>query len=85
MSTLFRLHPHFEASIPVGRAINPITHNNWQGHGVLPDIAIPAEKALDAAYQLALENLYKDLSETSAPVQLRLLEEVRSTLENLPK
>lgn len=41
--------------IPVGRAINPITKTNWEGTGVSPDVACPADDALDVAMELALE------------------------------
>jgi hypothetical protein len=43
----------FTASIPFGRAENPITRTNWEGHGVDPDIAVPAGDAL----RVALERL----------------------------
>lgn len=39
----------FSIGVPFARAINPITKTNWEGTGVTPDIAVPAEKALDAA------------------------------------
>jgi len=35
--------------VPYGRAINPITGTNWEGKGVEPDVAVPAEEALIAA------------------------------------
>ncbi|UCF69097.1 MAG: hypothetical protein JSV80_07380 [Acidobacteriota bacterium] len=35
--------------VPYGRAINPITKTNWEGTGVEPDIAVPAEDALLSA------------------------------------
>jgi C-terminal processing protease CtpA/Prc len=41
--------------VPNGRAINPITHTNWEGTGVKPDVAIPAETALETAHKLARE------------------------------
>ena len=43
----------FTASIPFGRAENPITRTNWEGRGVDPDIAVPAGDAL----RVALERL----------------------------
>ena len=43
------------AYIPIGRAINPISKTNWEGTGVQPDIAVPAEQALDVAYREALK------------------------------
>ncbi|OLZ64765.1 peptidase S41 [Streptomyces sp. IMTB 2501] len=47
------VHPHLEASIPVGRAINPISGTNWEGTGVHPDVSCPADRALDHALHLA--------------------------------
>ncbi|MEV6881340.1 S41 family peptidase [Streptomyces sp. NPDC051135] len=51
------VHPHLEASIPVGRAINPVSGTNWEGTGVLPDIPCPAEDALERAHTLARARL----------------------------
>ncbi len=45
------------AMIPVGRAINPITGDNWEGKGVAPDVEAPAEEALDIAIAQALEHM----------------------------
>lgn len=39
--------------VPTGRAINPISKTNWEGVGVKPDVAVPAEQALDKALALA--------------------------------
>jgi hypothetical protein len=36
-----------------GTPINPITHANWEGSGVQPDVAAASDGALDAALQLA--------------------------------
>jgi hypothetical protein len=41
------------AFIPNGRPINPITKTDWEGVGVKPDVAVPADKALETAHQLA--------------------------------
>ncbi|MFI6937827.1 S41 family peptidase [Streptomyces sp. NPDC050418] len=51
------VHPHLEASIPVGRAINPVSGTNWEGTGVQPDVSCPAAEALDRAHKLALARL----------------------------
>ena len=45
-----RLSDHFAAFIPFGRAVNPITHTNWEGVGVKPDVATTAAAALATAY-----------------------------------
>ena len=39
--------------VPTGRAINPITKTNWEGTGVKPDVAVPADSALAVAHRLA--------------------------------
>jgi hypothetical protein len=39
------------ASIPFGRAENPITKTNWEGRGVQPDVSVPAQDALKVALQ----------------------------------
>lgn len=39
------------ASIPWGRAENPITGTNWEGRGVQPDVPVSAQDALKVALQ----------------------------------
>ncbi|MFB7592529.1 S41 family peptidase [Streptomyces sp. NPDC056169] len=51
------VHPHLEATIPVGRAINPVSGTNWEGTGVQPDIPCAAADSLDHAHTLALARL----------------------------
>lgn len=41
--------------IPTGAAVNPITKTNWEGVGVVPDVKVPVEEALDKAIELATE------------------------------
>lgn len=38
-----------EASISVSDVVHPVTKSSWQGTGVIPDIATPADQALEAA------------------------------------
>jgi hypothetical protein len=45
-----RIGEHFTAFVPIGRAINPVTKTNWEGIGVLPDIATTSQDALLIAY-----------------------------------
>ena len=47
-----RVHPHFVLSLAEGRSINPITGGNWQGTGVVPDVDVPADRALETALTL---------------------------------
>ncbi|MFB7471600.1 S41 family peptidase [Kitasatospora sp. NPDC056184] len=48
------VHPHLELSVPVARAVNPVSGTNWEGTGVRPDVPCDAEAALDRALTLAL-------------------------------
>jgi C-terminal processing protease CtpA/Prc len=70
-----RLHAHFEAFIPGGRAINPVTNDNWEGRGVAPDVPIPSEEALETAYKLALETVIANLGDPVSGPLKQLLEE----------
>jgi hypothetical protein len=54
---VYRLAEHFTAFVPVGRPINPITHGDWEGTGVAPDVAVAADKALNVAQVIALKLL----------------------------
>lgn len=54
-----RVHPHFALSLPEKRSVNPITGTNWQDVGVKPDVAVPADQALETALSLAKEALAK--------------------------
>jgi hypothetical protein len=44
-----RLTDHFLAFVPDGRPIDPITHGDWEGGGVIPTVAASPEHALDVA------------------------------------
>jgi retinol-binding protein 3 len=78
----YRIHPHFEVFIPIGRAINPITGTNWQGCGVTPDIAVPQEQALQAAYTLALKAVIEAIGEPGSTPYSQLLKEAQAALKH---
>jgi tetratricopeptide (TPR) repeat protein len=50
---LFKIDDQFEFYISTARAISPVTGGNWEGTGVLPDVAVPSAAALDEAVGLA--------------------------------
>ncbi|MBC3841406.1 S41 family peptidase [Streptacidiphilus sp. 4-A2] len=51
----YRIDPHLTVTVPTARAINPVTGTNWEGVGVVPDIAVTADEALDTALALAAD------------------------------
>ncbi|MDY0813871.1 S41 family peptidase [Kitasatospora purpeofusca] len=51
------VHPHLELSVPIARAVNPVSGTNWEGAGVRPDVPCAAEDALDRALSLAVARL----------------------------
>jgi C-terminal processing protease CtpA/Prc len=53
----FRLSTTMEITVPYARSINPVTGTNWEGTGVVPDVAVPAAEAFDLAYRKALEHV----------------------------
>jgi C-terminal processing protease CtpA/Prc len=52
-----RVGPHLISGVPSGYPVDPHSGGNWEGVGVQPDVPIPAEQALAAAYERALEGV----------------------------
>jgi hypothetical protein len=72
----FRVHPHLEATIPVARSVSPLTGGNWEGNGVIPDVAVPETDAHRVAYQQALAHVV-----TSGSARPDVLAEARAATE----
>lgn len=53
----YRLGEHFFAVIPSRRTISPITNTNWEGVGVIPDIAAKPDDSLAMAKDLLQRRL----------------------------
>ncbi len=53
----------YNAFIPTGRAVNPVTGTNWEHVGVKPEVAVPAAEALKTAYVSALKALLQKETE----------------------
>ena len=66
-------------AIPFARSINPVTGTNWQGTGVLPDVAVPEAAAYDVAYGMALRHVL-----TMDDVRPPIADEARDALAALP-
>lgn len=55
--------------IPNGRVEHPLTGTNWEGVGVAPDVAAPAQAALVEAYRLALAAAKPEISTPSSEAE----------------
>ncbi len=53
--------------VPTGRSENPITHSNWEGRGVEPDVAAASAEAFAKAYEIARKAAGKDTRRAAAP------------------
>ncbi|MDB5429680.1 MAG: peptidase family protein [Caulobacter sp.] len=73
----------FAVFVSQGAPENPISHKNWEGGGVQPDVAVPAAEALTRARILILENLAKaDMPDDQKTANQWALEGLRA--ENAP-
>ena len=75
----YRLSAHFIASIPFNRGFDPITHGDYEGVGVKPDVQVPADKALLTAHILALRGILART--TDEPMRKADLEKLIGGLE----
>ncbi|HVT11839.1 MAG TPA: S41 family peptidase [Fimbriimonadaceae bacterium] len=73
VSELDQLSDHFLVSMPIARSKNAITHTNWEGTGVKPDIAVDPKDSLNVAYTMALK---KEIERTSDPDMKKLLQQI---------
>lgn len=81
----YQLTPHFAIFVPTGRAINPITGTSWEGTGVAPDIAVPADEALHVAHGAALREIAARLGAAPTGADRLLADEVRDALAALER
>jgi hypothetical protein len=82
----FSITHDFVAFIPTGKAINPITHTNWEHVGVKPDVAVPAADAQKTAYAAALRTLVADAKDPDEKAGLQdLLHKVETGVVDAPR
>jgi Peptidase family S41/N-terminal domain of Peptidase_S41 in eukaryotic IRBP len=74
----FPVSPAVHIGIPFARSINPVTGTNWEGTGVVPDIAVPEAQAYGVAYGKALRHVL-DLDDVPPPIA----DQARDTLAGL--
>jgi hypothetical protein len=67
----FRLNSHFVALIPVAESISPITHTNWEGVGVQPDIVVPASYARSVATTAILKKRLATETDATRRVEIQ--------------
>lgn len=66
----FSLGHGLVVAIPIGKAINPVTHTDWETVGVKPDIQVPAAQAQQTAYVAILRDLLAHATEDEAKMVL---------------
>jgi C-terminal processing protease CtpA/Prc len=74
----FPVSPAVHIGIPFARSINPVTGTNWEGTGVVPDVAVPEAQAYGVAYGKALRHVL-DLDDVPPPIA----DQARDTLAGL--
>jgi C-terminal processing protease CtpA/Prc len=69
-------------SVPIGRAVNPITGTNWEGTGIAPHIDVPQEDALERAHLEALKKIHDQAPEGDLKDKYRWAIDTKETLAN---
>lgn len=79
----YRLNEHFEAFVPIGYLTHPITKQNWEGLGIVPDVPTSSEQALKIAHKMALESIIETLENPSSGPLKELMAEVQMAYKEL--
>jgi hypothetical protein len=75
LTAIYPVGDGFAASVPGGRTFDPVTGNEWERVGILPDIASPVDEALTVAHLAALERVIAAMADSayrSALINTRL-------------
>jgi hypothetical protein len=70
----------YEITVPNGRVLSTIRRANWEGHGVTPDIIVPAADAFRVAHLRAID----DLLATASPARREELMRLSILTTNAP-
>jgi C-terminal processing protease CtpA/Prc len=81
----YRIHPHFEAFIPIGCMIDPLIGGNWEGKGIIPDIVASPENSFNLAVELALQTILAGTEQADPTVPVLCKKEVKNALQGLNK
>ena len=75
----------FSFSVSFGRPTHPRSGKGWEGEGVQPDIAVSADKALEAAQREALQKLISKTTDEKRKSELKTaLNEVTPSVQGNP-
>jgi C-terminal processing protease CtpA/Prc len=75
----YRVGEHFTLTIPTSRYVSAVTGTDWEGAGVVPDVSVSNEQALQSAELIALRKLIKDQPDYP------FIDERKRTLDQLEK
>jgi C-terminal processing protease CtpA/Prc len=55
----YPINARFTVTVPNGKVRSAVSGRNWEGIGVMPDVAVPAARALEVAHARALREVLK--------------------------
>lgn len=65
----FTISKYFIASIPFSYEVNPVTHTDWEGKGIQPDVKVPADEALLTAQIMAIREVINRNADNSERIK----------------
>src|SRR5262249_48951462 len=77
----FLIQGIFGLAVPTAEAIDPLTGANWEGTGVVPDIAVPEDVACQVAHAAALSHVLETVSSATDRAGRELREEAQQALK----
>jgi hypothetical protein len=80
---LEKINPNFAVSVPYMRSVNPITQTNWEQKGVLPDVEVKSNVALNTAHINALTALYENSTDENQ--RIKLADTIKKAEANKPQ
>jgi ribosomal protein S15P/S13E len=81
----YKIGTYFTASIPFAYEVNTVTHTDWEGKGVQPDVKVPADQALLTAQIMGIQaQLNRLTADTESVAKLqKVVEQKQKELEAL--
>ena len=82
---VFPINHLFVALLPISEAINPVTKNNWEGSGVIPNVFVTADQAVEKAHILALQKVLNRSHSAFIKRKTRWILETLLALQKAPR